>query len=121
METEKKLELLLKYYYSTRNAGHTTLMKEGINHFDKDFFVLSMHSDDYRELEIKPQELISLQNLDKLIGHKKPMVIDNGAMIELLSDALMRIEALNEEIKTLEEIKRVILIKDVLRETQEKS
>ena len=37
MKIQEKLELLLHYYMSTRNAGHTTLMKEGINHYDKPF------------------------------------------------------------------------------------
>jgi len=101
MKIEKKLEILLQYYLSTRRAGHTTLMKEGTNHYDKDFFVLA-HNMEYGEtMGFGPKSAVSWQNLDKLIGHNKPLAIDNGPMTELLADVLVRIEALKEENKKL--------------------
>jgi len=110
MKIQKKLEELLQYYMSTRNIGHTTLLKEGSKHYNKEFFVLSLHIKDCGYLELKPQQVISLENLDKLRGHDKPLIIDNGAMIELLGDALMKIEGLKEENKKLLKDKKKIYI-----------
>lgn len=101
MKIEKKLEKLLNYYLETRQVGHTTLMKEGTNHYDKDFFVLTMNMSHGNNIGLKPTNIISWENLDRLQGHKKPLAIDNGTMTELLIDAIMRIEALDEENKKL--------------------
>jgi len=110
MKIEKKLEKLLHYYLETRQVGHTTLMKEGINHYDKDFFVLTMNMQHGDAIELNPKNIISWENLDKLQGHNRPLTIDNGTMIELLIDAMMRIEALEEENKKLLKDKKKIYI-----------
>ena len=111
MKIEKKLEKLLNYYLETRQVGHTTLMKEGTNHYDKDFFVLTMNMQHGDAIELKPKNIISWQNIDRLIGHNKPLAIDNGTMTELLIDAIMRIEALDEENKKLIKDSKKIYIK----------
>lgn len=112
MKIQEKLELLLHYYMSTRNAGHTTLMKEGINHYDKPFFVLTHNMNHGSDLNISPKDVISWTNLDKLQGHDRPMAIDNAVMIELLADALMRIEALEEENKKLTKRNKLIIVRN---------
>lgn len=101
MKIEKKLEKLLHYYLATRQVGHTTLMKEGTNHYDKDFFVLTMNMKHGDAIELNPKNIISWENLDKLHGHNRPLAIDNGLMTELLIDTILRIEALEEENKKL--------------------
>jgi len=112
MKIEKKLETLLQYYLSTRNAGHTTLMREGTTHYDRPFFILVHHTEYGKNLNYgNIKDIISYQNLDKLIGHSRPLAIDNGVMAELLADALMRIEALKDEIEELKNRNQTILIK----------
>jgi hypothetical protein len=110
MNIKKKLSELLTYYGSTRNTGHTTLLKEGTKHYDRPFFVLVHNANYGTELGIDPKDTVSYQNLDKLRGHKRPIVFDNGVMRELLSDALMRIESLEAENKFLLECSQTIIV-----------
>jgi hypothetical protein len=110
MNITKQLSELLQYYTMTRGIGHTTLLKEGTNNYLSPKFVLANKKEFATELDCKPQEVISLLNLDALQGHNRPMVIDNGAMIELLSESLMRIEALEEENKKLLKRNQLILV-----------
>lgn len=111
MKIQKKIEMLLHYYSTTRKAGHSTLLKEGTKHYDKDFLVLAWHKSDYDFLEIKPQQVVSWDNLDILRGNNKPMVIDNGVLFEILGDVLMKIESLEEENEELVKEKRKIYLK----------
>ena len=101
MKIKKQLEGLLHYYMATRTVGHTTLLKKGTDNYDKPFCVLTHNIDAARSLGFSPKNTVSLLSLDRLRGSSRPMVIDNGAMIEILVDALMRIEALEEENKKL--------------------
>ena len=59
-----------------------------------------------------PKDVISWTNLDKLQGHDRPMAIDNAVMIELLADALMSIEALEEENKKLTKRNKLIIVRN---------
>lgn len=110
MNIKKKLETLVQYFVSTRQVGHTTLMKEGTNHYDKPFFVLTHSMAHGESLGFDVTNTISYQNPDKLRGHNRPLVIDNGVMTEILSDALMRIEALEEENQKLQKRNQLILV-----------
>jgi hypothetical protein len=104
MNITKKLIELITYYGATRQVGHTTLLKEGTKHYDRPFFVLTHNMNYGMDLGLSPKDVISLTNLDKLQGHNRPLAIDNAVIIELLSDALMKIESL--EMENAELIKR---------------
>jgi flagellar hook-associated protein FlgK len=80
-------------------------MKEGTSHYDKDFFTLTYNMQHGDSLGLNPKNIISWQNLNKLIGHHRPLAIDNSTMTELLGDVLSRIEIQKEEIQTLKEKK----------------
>jgi hypothetical protein len=110
MNIKKKLETLLQYYLTTRQVGHTTLMKEGTNHYDKPFFVLCHSMVHGESLGFDVTNTISYGNPDKLRGHNRPLVIDNGVIPEILSDALMRIETLEEENEKLRKMSQTILV-----------
>jgi hypothetical protein len=112
MKIEKKLAELIGYYSFNRNVGHTALLKEGSKHYDKGKFILASSKHNWDFLECEPNEVISLQNLETLRGHSKPMVIDNDALIEIFSEALMRIEALEKENKELRKKTQTILIRN---------
>jgi hypothetical protein len=108
MTIEKKLETLLSYYMSTRAAGHTTLLKRGTDNYEKPFCVLTHNSEAGGALGFNRKNIVTLNSLDRLRGSARPMAIDNGAMIEILSDAMYRIETQKEQIKILEEKKQTI-------------
>jgi hypothetical protein len=116
MKLIKKLESLLTYYSENRKAGHTALLKEGTRKYVGDKFILSHCKRDYQYLEVKPEEVISWENLDALIGSKKPLVIDNDAMICILSETVAKLNELKEENKKLRKEKQLILVspKDIL-------
>ena len=111
MNIKKKLETLLTYYQATRAKGHSTLLKNGTeNNAGGEFFIL-VHKMDcpvYDAYDIN--EKVSLYNLDKLRGHNKPLAIDNAALLELFSESLMKIEALEEENKKLRKQNKLILV-----------
>jgi hypothetical protein len=87
METIEKLKELRHYYLANRKKGHTTLMKEGTNNVE-DKFILSYSKKDHNFLGVKPGEVVSWGNLYQLRGQDKPLVIDNGAMLQILDDTL---------------------------------
>jgi hypothetical protein len=85
-------------------------MKEGTNHYDKPFFVLTYSMTHGESMGFDVTNTISYQNPDKLKGHTRPLVIDNAVIPEILGDALMRIEALEEENEKLKKQKQAILV-----------
>ena len=112
MKIQKKLAELIGYYSYNRCVGHTALLKEGAKHYDKEKFILATNKQNWDFLECKPTEVISVHNLEALRGHHKPMVIDNDALIEIFSESLMKIDALEKENQELKEQKQAILIKN---------
>lgn len=111
MNIKKKLEELLIYYHSTRGKGHSTLVKNGVENSPSGEFFVLVHKMDCPVFDsFHPNEKISLHNLEKLRGHTKPLAIDNAALMELFSESLMRIEALEEQNKKLEERNQTILV-----------
>jgi hypothetical protein len=116
MKTLKKLKILLAYYSINRGVGHTALLKEGTRNYDGDKFVLSHRKTDCQYLDVKPEEVISWENLDPLCGSKKPLIIDNAAIICILYETVAKLNELKEQNKKLREQKQLILVspKDVL-------
>ena len=101
MKIKKQLEDLLYYYMATRATGHTTLMKQGTDNYDKPFCILTHNAEAGSSLGFNQKNVVTLNSLDRLRGSSRPIAIDNGAMIELLISAIMRIESLEEENKKL--------------------
>lgn len=108
MKILEKLQDLLAYYEATRRVGHTTLMKKGIENYDKEKFVLTYSIDAGECIGIKRDEIISWQRLDKLRGHNKPLAIDNGTMFVILNEVTDTIKALQDENEMLREERRKI-------------
>ena len=80
MEMKRVLEELNAYYQTTRQAGHTTLMKRGTSNYEQRKLVL-VHNMSYgRDLNIPKDEIVTLNSLDRLRGHDLPLVIDNGTL-----------------------------------------
>jgi hypothetical protein len=111
MKIREKLEALRNYFEVTRRVGHTTLLKEGTNNYNKDKLVLAYKKEDYGNLNCKPSEIISWRNLDGLNGRKKPLAIDNGVMWLMLKEAVEYIDELEMYKKRLTEIERIFEIK----------
>lgn len=122
MNITEKIKEILQYYLVNRNIGHTTLLKHGIDNFgyyDQKFFVLCRSMGDYIFLSTKSKNIVSWNNIEKLRGYNRPLAIDNGAMIELLSESLSelsKIETLEKQNKEL--LKKVDELKTNLEKTK---
>lgn len=91
---------------SSRQAGHSTLIKKGTENYDRPFLVLAHTIEGGKDLGFKPTNIVSIHCLDRLRGASRPLIIDNGAMTELLIDTIMRIDTLKEENKKLTDDKK---------------
>lgn len=96
MTLKEKLETLLHYYISTRQVGHTTLLKEGTENYKNDKLILSSRKTDHDFLNVKDYEIISWKGMQShsLHGHNKPLAIDNGVMFLILTECLEEFERL---------------------------
>ena len=107
MKIKEKLEILKHYYDSTRAAGHTTLMKKGINNYEEQKLVLVYNKNHGKELGLNLQEIISWLN-PNLKGHNAPLAIDNAVMHEMLDDTLSYINELEKDREQLNKIKAAL-------------
>jgi len=97
MEMKRVLEELNAYYQTTRQAGHTTLMKRGTSNYERKKLVL-LHNMSYgRDLNIPKDEIVTLNSLDRLRGHDLPLVIDNATLTTIFSKTLVEMDTLVEQ------------------------
>ena len=78
-------------YLSIRQTGKTTLLKTGIDSYDRPHWILVPTMDYGRSFILegnKNQKIVSFKNLDKLRGSKDPLVIDHTAISTLISMTL---------------------------------
>lgn len=109
MNIKQKLEFLKAYYEVTRRTGHTTLMKNGTDNYDRDKLILAYHKEAGSAIGFKPHEIVSWKgDLKDLIGHKDPLAIDNGAMFKMLEETLEYIKELEHYKEQIIEIKKII-------------
>lgn len=107
MDIKEKLEILRNYYVATRQVGHTTLMKEGTDNYEREKLVLTYNKNHGAELGIKPQQVISWYNLN-INGYSAALAIDNGTMQIMLEETLKYINELENDRRKLNKIKSII-------------
>ena len=102
MEIKRVLLELTAYYLSSRQVGHTTLMKRGVSNYERKKLVL-VHNMSYgRDLGVPKNETITPNSLDRLRGCDVPLAIDNGTLSEIFRtslDAHCRLEEEKDKIK----------------------
>ena len=109
MDIKRVLETLNAYYETTRQVGHTTLMKRGISNYERKKLVM-VHNMSYgRDLRIPKNEIVTLNSLDRLRGNDLPLAIDNGTLTTIFTMSLDRFTQFEEEIK------RVIMERERMR------
>lgn len=95
----KKLKFLLDYFNSNRGIGHTKTELEGINNSDD--AILIVHNREFgKYLKLPDTKYLSINELEKLRGIKKPIIIDHFALEQLLNE--YRSQLLNELIENKE-------------------
>lgn len=101
MTIKEKLITLFNYYEATRGVGHTTLMKDGFDNYPDKKILLTCHYSHSQQLKAKKDEIVTWNNMEKLRGHKRPLAIDNGTIIEILNETIGEIDRLEKEIERL--------------------
>jgi len=112
MDVKDTLDTIRVYFLTTRQAGHSTLMNEGTNNFDGDKLVLVIDRKHGDQMGLKRSEMVSLDSLHKLKGHNTPLAIDNGVLIEIFDQAVLKYVELENEAKK-ERIKFNLALKDL--------
>jgi hypothetical protein len=113
MERGKIMDALIEklrninYVLGQRQVGHTTLMKKGVENYDREFGVIA-HNKNSAESIIKDAKSefgksFSIQNLGSARGLSMPFVIDNYALGQLIDETIL----VMEDSLTYEEIKKL--------------
>lgn len=101
MTTQQQLAELAYYYASSRQVGHTTAMMRGAK--VSDCLILAHNQCGARNIKLLAPmgSVISLASMgERLRGIRKPLLIDNAAMSEILQGALAEIERLEQKVAT---------------------
>jgi hypothetical protein len=102
MTIRNKIDALYHYLLINRGVGHTTLIKKGIENYNKDKFILTKNLEQGDMMGCRRSEIITLGSLLKLRGCSRPMVIDNEALVELLREVILEWDDLYKEKMDLE-------------------
>ena len=98
---KEKLRGLIDYFCSTRQVGHTHALLLGDSENNIILAANEQHAQTLKILGFK-SEVISINNLYRLRGARKPLVLDNHTLLTLMSEALNEINALEAKSKNLE-------------------
>ena len=112
MDVKDTLDTIRVYFLTSRQVGHSTLMNVGTNNFDGDKLVLVRDRKHGDKMGLKRSEMVSLDSLHKLKGHNTPLAIDNGVLIEIFDQAVLKYVELENEAKK-ERIKFNLALKDL--------
>ena len=111
MNNKNTLIELRDYFYSVRNVGHTTAMMEGAKNVD--CIVLSHCEEGTRFIKSLDYQgdVKSVHQIGggKLKGLRKPMVLDNAALVEVLNMALIEIEKQEARVEKVKNLAHEIL------------
>ena len=106
-EGMSKLSILSDYYFMRRQVGHTTAMLNGARS-DKNIMVVVAHKGQMDYIELPRKQMITLAELERLRGLKRPLLIDHFALQTIFSELNIELNAKDEIIKDLEsEVKYV--------------
>ena len=96
-----KSEILSDYYSVRRRVGHTTAMLNGAMS-DKNIIVIVAHKAQKDHIELPKEQMVTLGELERLRGLKKPVLIDHYALQIIFSELNKELHAKDEIIKDLE-------------------
>ena len=87
-----------------RRVGNTSLMKEGINNYQGDKILVAYnneHGNTILEDKTDGISIVSVNNIESLIGSNKPIAFDNFALHIIFEEALREINRLQEQVDAL--------------------
>lgn len=87
----------LSYYLSIRQTGKTTLLKKGVDEYPYYHWIVVPNLDYAKQIVTpsnKLHNLVTLDTLDRLVGTKQAMIIDQQANLQIFQMALDEIHRL---------------------------
>jgi hypothetical protein len=107
MKIKNILQILVTYYTTTRQVGHTTLMTKGILSSNQ-CIVITNKEDMFNYMKknwnfSNGAVSITLNNLENLRGTALPLTFDNAALQTIFDKSLIEIQKLEQEKKKLEQ------------------
>jgi len=99
MNTKEILRYLVQYYNSARHCGHTNSILFGMKRNPK-AMMLTVDHRGVKQLQhrIPEMDVITISELDKLAGLRRPLTVDNHALVFILSAALEEIHKLEQQL-----------------------
>lgn len=107
MKLDKEIHKLrqLLGVIGSRGVGHTTLMKKGVENYDRKFGVIGLNSDHANQLTEGRDLAVgaSIRSLPKFEGMNIPVVVDNSAWYTIISEVITLLESsmLKEDIRPI--------------------
>jgi hypothetical protein len=100
MSKIKNILKQLSYYLSIRQTGKTTLLKKGIDEYPYYHWIV-VPKLEYAKHMVSPSNklhnLVTLNTLDRLVGTKQAMIIDQEANLQIFQMAFDEIQKLEDE------------------------
>jgi hypothetical protein len=91
------LTFLAHYYQVSRQAGHTTLLKRGLDNSEDVVLVAHTIRAGREVAQGRPSvEIVTLASLDRLRGSRKPIIFDNAALEHIFRYGARRIRQLED-------------------------
>lgn len=91
----------LSYYLSIRQTGKTTLLKKGVDEYPYYHWIVVPNLDYAKQIVTpsnKLHNLVTIDTLDRLVGTKQAMIIDQQANLQIFQMALDEIHRLEMDI-----------------------
>jgi hypothetical protein len=115
MKIQSILSELLNYFYTTRQCGHTTMLKKGVDSMghERAIVVAPIEKSKSWMRRLFPfAKIYSLSQIGngELRGKRLPMVLDNSAMTDILQKSLFEITKKEQIIDALED--KIYQLKD---------
>jgi hypothetical protein len=111
MKIKEKLTFLIDVF-SRRQVGNTTLLKTGINNYDKPFNVVS-HSLHYSKELIGDSKFgnpLAFSKTGSAIGSKNPVIIDHHLLGLIASESLDEIQKLEDRVEKSSDFMNRIMV-----------
>ena len=116
MNVTEKMNAIIHYYKENRGVGHTKTMLYGVA--GNEPVLLLTHTKRYGQSLIGEHgnlTIIPLESLECLPGRRgQPMVLDNKALVVLLSEAVEEISSLNKQLSRWGEKVKDLKVGDVV-------
>jgi hypothetical protein len=94
---KEKINSILNYYTLTRRIGHTDAILKGANNVSS-IILTSNYKSGKSINKLSPNSItLGLEQIDKLRGYKKPLLLDNDAVYSLLKECLEEINKLENK------------------------